>query len=654
VDAPRKILTIVGTRPEAIKMAPVIEELRRYPDRFESVIVSTGQHRELLDQALDAFGLKPDIELSLMEPNQSLSGYAAKALSSLADVILRARPSAVLVQGDTTTVAMAALAAFYNGVFVGHVEAGLRSFDRDDPFPEEMNRELAGLVADLHFVPTEQARLNLLRTGVAPGDVLNTGNTIIDALQSMTARKTKFDDPRLAELAELAGRGRLLVVTAHRRESFGEPLREVCRALVDIIREAPDLHVVLPVHPNPAVSDIVKIELRDAERISVIPAVGYSDMLLLMKSAWLVLSDSGGIQEEAPSLNVPLLVLRNVTERPEVIETGAAKLVGTSRVTIVDEVRRLLADKRAYSAMRGAPNPFGDGQAARRIVDALALRLRAVPQAWNDDGRQSARRSAERAARIVIGALALTVAPAAATAQANDGFVEAGASSHHMSAGLGSMQQEYLRVVYRARTRDLWNGEIVREREFGDRGVFFGLTNTHTINDLWYTTASAGTSAGGFFFPRFRAGLTIARKWPQVRGLVTTAGAGYFAWKDAHRDAQLSAGALYYFTIPLVAEAGVSWNRSSPGSVVSRYQYVAVTQGQSRRRYLTLRVAGGREAYQLIAPSRPIADFRSGGVAAGVRQWITPRWGVAATAERYSNPSYLRRGLTLGAFYQME
>ncbi len=375
---PVRVMTVVGTRPEAIKMAPVLYELRRHPSRFDSMLVSAGQHKELLAQALHAFDLRPDVELGLMRSGQSLSGYAARALEAVADVVALHKPEIILVQGDTTTVAMTALAAFYNGIIVGHIEAGLRSFDRANPFPEEMNRELAGLIADIHFAPTEQSRLNLVQKGVPPASVLNTGNTIVDAVQ-MLSTDGGFDDPAVARL--IPRTGRLIVVTVHRRETFGTPLRNVCLALREIAAMHKDVHIVLPVHPNPLVSNIVHSELGRAERISVIPAVSYGDMLRLMRAAYLLLSDSGGIQEEAPSLNVPLLVLRDVTERPEVVEAGLAKLVGTSTQRIATETARLLTNETEYGKMRGAPNPYGDGHAAERIVEAVWQLLQPVPKA---------------------------------------------------------------------------------------------------------------------------------------------------------------------------------------------------------------------------------------------------------------------------------
>jgi UDP-N-acetylglucosamine 2-epimerase (non-hydrolysing) len=366
------VACIVGTRPEVIKMAPVIRELGRCSSRFETVLVSTGQHRTLLAQALAAFDLHADVDLGLMGVNQPLGDFAGRSLVALSDAFRTLRPSMVLVQGDTTTVLTAALAACYQHIPVGHVEAGLRSFDIGNPFPEEINRALVGSLADLHFAPTESAKQNLLRTSVPANRILVTGNTIVDALQSMPDRP-QFDDPRLQRIAGLPGR--LIVVTIHRRENHGLPLLHVCAAIRELASRHTGLRIAVLVHPNPHVDAALAAELKDVECVYLVPPASYGDMLRLMRRSFLILSDSGGIQEEAPSLGRPLLILRDVTERPEVVEVGAAKLVGTSAAKIVAETRRLLDDPAEYRRMQRAPNPFGDGRAAVRIVEAVGLRL---------------------------------------------------------------------------------------------------------------------------------------------------------------------------------------------------------------------------------------------------------------------------------------
>jgi UDP-N-acetylglucosamine 2-epimerase (non-hydrolysing) len=366
------VACVVGTRPEVIKMAPVIREFGRRPSRFDTVLVSTGQHRQLLAQAFAAFDLHPDVDLGLMGVNQPLGDFAGRSLVALSDALPRLQPSMVLVQGDTSTALTAALAACYQHIPVGHVEAGLRSFDTSKPFPEEINRALVGVLADVHFAPTESARRNLLRSLVPANRILVTGNTVVDAVQSMPDRPD-FDDPQLQHIASLPGR--LIVVTIHRRENHGLPLRRVCAAIRELAPGDNGLRIAMLVHPNPEVEAALVAALHEVKSVYLVPPASYGDMLRLMRRSFLILSDSGGIQEEAPSLGKPLLILRDVTERPEVVEVGAAKLVGTSGAKFVAEIRRLLDDPVEYRRMQRAPNPFGDGRAAARIVEAIGLRL---------------------------------------------------------------------------------------------------------------------------------------------------------------------------------------------------------------------------------------------------------------------------------------
>jgi UDP-N-acetylglucosamine 2-epimerase (non-hydrolysing) len=367
-----KVISIIGTRPEAIKMAPVIGELRRRSDRFDHLLVTTAQHREMLDQVLRAFEIEPDIDLALMQQNQGLAEFASRSLSSLGRLLADLRPDAVLVQGDTTTVMTAALAAFYQAVPVGHVEAGLRSFDRRNPFPEEINRRIAGCISDYHFAPTKRARNNLLNEGVADDKIFITGNTIVDALTSIRLADT-FDDQRLRQIDFEASR--VLLVTAHRRENHGAPLASVCRALKRLAAEFDDVEILYPVHLNPNVRLVVGQELEGVERVHLVEPLTYGDLLRSLRRCYLALTDSGGIQEEAPSFHKPVLVLREVTERPEVIEAGAGKIVGTDAHRVFDATARLLGDPREYQKMCSTLNPFGDGRAAERIVAILAERL---------------------------------------------------------------------------------------------------------------------------------------------------------------------------------------------------------------------------------------------------------------------------------------
>jgi len=359
----------MGTRPEAIKMAPVVKELARFPDLIESRVCVTAQHREMLDQVLAAFGITPDYDLDVMEHRQTLSRLAATILTRMEPLLTELRPDWVLVQGDTTTVMAAGLAAFHEQVKIAHVEAGLRSRDKFHPFPEEINRTLVDAVCDLHFAPTETARQNLLREGITPHTIHVTGNTVIDALlEALT-----FDyDWRSGPVAHVPHDRRLILVTAHRRESYGEPIAAVCRALKAITeRYDRDVHVVYPVHLNPSISEPVYELLDHVPNISLIPPVNYVDLVNLMRRSYLVLTDSGGIQEEAPSLGKPVLVLRKVTERPEAVAAGTVKVVGTDAERIVTETALLLDDSAEYHRMATAVNPYGDGHASERVVQIL-------------------------------------------------------------------------------------------------------------------------------------------------------------------------------------------------------------------------------------------------------------------------------------------
>jgi UDP-N-acetylglucosamine 2-epimerase (non-hydrolysing) len=361
-----KVLTVFGTRPEAVKLSPVIRELARHPERITSRVCVTAQHRDMLDQVLRIFDIRPDYDLDIMQDNQTPTQVAAAVLARLEPILLDERPDWVLVQGDTTTVAAAALGAFYARAKVGHVEAGLRTGDRWQPFPEEINRRVAGVIADRHFAPTTRARDNLLREDVPVERILVTGNPGIDALRWITAQ------PESPEVRALVGGGRTILVTAHRRENFGEPLESICLALRDIAeRYAGAVDIVYPVHRNPNVWGPVHQLLGTVPHISLRPPLDYLPNLQLMQRAYLVVTDSGGIQEEATGLGIPCLVLREVTERPEGVATGALRIVGTDRARIVAEASRLLDDPAEYARMAAAENPFGDGHAAERIVASL-------------------------------------------------------------------------------------------------------------------------------------------------------------------------------------------------------------------------------------------------------------------------------------------
>lgn len=359
----RKIICVVGTRPEAIKMAPVILALKKSLD-FDVRVLATAQHRKLLDQVLKVFDVEPDIDLDMMRPNQALTTLTARLLLELDDVLLSEKPDVVLAQGDTTTVMTVALACFYHRIPFGHVEAGLRTWDLQNPFPEEMNRVIAGRLAKWHFAPTESSRQNLLREGVLDRDIVVTGNTVIDALLSVADRKMELP-------VELDSTKRLILVTAHRRENFGEPFERICHAVLTLLERNQDVQVLYPVHPNPNVCDTAHRLLGSHPRVVLCDPLDYLPFVAAMKRAYLILSDSGGVQEEAPALGKPVLVLRHETERPEAVEEGVVKLVGTDFDMIVAEAQRLLDDDSAYRAMARGVSPYGDGYAAERIVKVL-------------------------------------------------------------------------------------------------------------------------------------------------------------------------------------------------------------------------------------------------------------------------------------------
>lgn len=367
----RKVLTVFGTRPEAIKLAPVIKELEKRPDDFSSVVCVTGQHRHLLDQVLNVFEIKPQHDLSIMTEDQSLFDITTQGLLGIQKVLEIERPDILLVQGDTTTTFTSALAAFYLRVPIGHVEAGLRTRNKDHPFPEEINRRLTSHLADWHFAPTKRARENLLAEGIADKTVFITGNTVVDALLLATERLSSHTVAIPSEILSLIEWRKLILVTGHRRESFGEGFRNICEALREIARRHDDIVVVYPVHLNPNVQGPVRRLLGEVERVFLLEPLDYLSFVYLLQRAYLILTDSGGIQEEAPYLGKPVLVMREVTERPEGVEAGTVKVVGTDAATIICETERLLLDATEYLRMARAHNPYGDGKAASRIVQLL-------------------------------------------------------------------------------------------------------------------------------------------------------------------------------------------------------------------------------------------------------------------------------------------
>lgn len=372
----KKILVVFGTRPEAIKLAPVINELLKYPKSFVTRVCVTAQHREMLDQVLAIFKIRTHYDLNVMHRGQSLEQVTSRVLLGMKDVLSRERPDMVLLQGDTTTVMAAALAAFYAGVPVGHVEAGLRTRDKRSPFPEEINRVIATHLSDLHFAPTQQARRNLLHEGIIPGRIIVTGNTVIDALfhvrSTVTGSRKRFE--RMFPGVDFSKR--MILVTGHRRENFGEGFLNICRGIRTVARRHPDVEIVYPVHLNPNVQKPVRSILGRLPNVHLLGPQPYLPFVFLMDVCSLILTDSGGVQEEAPSLGKPVLVMRDRTERPEAVKAGTVRLVGTSSRKIVTEIERLLTNRNAYLTMSRAHNPYGDGRSRGRIVRALRTYLR--------------------------------------------------------------------------------------------------------------------------------------------------------------------------------------------------------------------------------------------------------------------------------------
>jgi UDP-N-acetylglucosamine 2-epimerase (non-hydrolysing) len=377
---PIKVMTIFGTRPEAIKMAPLVLELKKRPEEFEAIVTVTAQHREMLDQVLSIFDIQPDYDLNIMKDRQTLMDVTTRGLEGLDDVMKKVKPDIVLVHGDTTTTFIAGLAAFYNQIQVGHVEAGLRTWNKYSPYPEEMNRQLTGVLADMHFAPTDKSAANLQAENKKEERIFVTGNTAIDALK--TTVKETYEHEVLTKL----GDDRLILLTAHRRENLGEPMKNMFRAVKRIVDEHEDVQVVYPVHLNPVVRETANDILGNDPRIHLIEPLDVIDFHNFAERAHIILTDSGGVQEEAPSLGVPVLVLRDTTERPEGIEAGTLKLAGTEEETIYTLAKELLIDEDVYKQMSQASNPYGDGLASKRICDAISYyfnRRENRPEAFN-------------------------------------------------------------------------------------------------------------------------------------------------------------------------------------------------------------------------------------------------------------------------------
>ncbi len=365
----KKIAVVFGTRPDTIKLAPIILELKKEKKYFDTITIATAQHRHMLDQVLDVFNIVPDYDLNIMQPKQSLATLTQNTLAALDPVLEKVSPDMVLVQGDTTTTFVGSLAAFYRQIPVGHVEAGLRTNDKANPFPEEINRRITSCIADLHFAPTATAKKALLREHVNPKNIFVTGNSVIDALRISVKSHYSFTVHTLNQL--VAQKKRIVLITMHRRENWGEPMRDACNAVKQLAETYPDMNFIFPVHLNPVVREVVYGTLGSFGNVFLIEPLDYMDFVNVMARSYLIITDSGGVQEEGPSLGKPILVLRKVTERPEAVQYGTVKLVGLDKKNIIAAARKLIENKRAYKAMSSATNPYGDGRAAERTVQII-------------------------------------------------------------------------------------------------------------------------------------------------------------------------------------------------------------------------------------------------------------------------------------------
>jgi UDP-N-acetylglucosamine 2-epimerase (non-hydrolysing) len=365
----KKIAVIFGTRPDTIKMAPIIIELQKYPEYFDVLTIATAQHRQMLDQVLDVFKIKPDYDLDIMAPKQTLASLTAKIITGLDEVLVKENPDMVLVQGDTSTTCIGSLAAFYRQIPVGHVEAGLRTNDKANPFPEEINRRITGCITDLHFAPTKTAKNSLLKENVDPKNIFVTGNTVVDALEYSVKENYQFTIPVLNEVVKQ--KKKVVLVTMHRRENWGKPMEGAASAIKRLAQKYPDFSFIFPVHLNPIVRDAVNPILKDMSNVSLIEPLDYLDFVNIMAKSYLILTDSGGVQEEGPHFGVPILVLRYVTERPDAVDYGTVKLVGLDEETIYSTALQLIEDEKEYKKMANAVNPYGDGLSSDRTIKII-------------------------------------------------------------------------------------------------------------------------------------------------------------------------------------------------------------------------------------------------------------------------------------------
>jgi UDP-N-acetylglucosamine 2-epimerase (non-hydrolysing) len=365
----KKIAVIFGTRPDTIKQAPIILELQKFPEHFKVLNIATAQHRQMLDQVLEVFKIKPDYDLDIMSPKQTLASLTAKIITGLDEILINEKPDMVLVQGDTSTTCIGSLASFYRQIPVGHVEAGLRTNDRANPFPEEINRRITGVITDLHFAPTETARQSLLKENVDPKTIFVTGNTVVDALQYSVQNNYKFTVPELDTISQSGQK--IVLITMHRRENWGEPMQGACKAVKRLAEKYSNFHFIFPVHMNPIVRDVVYPILQEVKNVSLIEPLDYLDFVNIMAKSFLILTDSGGVQEEGPHFGIPILVLRTVTERPDAVDYGTVKLVGLDEEIIFKTALDLIENPMEYKKMANAVNPYGDGHSAERTIKII-------------------------------------------------------------------------------------------------------------------------------------------------------------------------------------------------------------------------------------------------------------------------------------------
>ncbi len=658
----KRILISVGTRPEIIKMAPVYLELKKAG--AEPLLLHTGQHNGMTKHLYKFFGIMPDYNIDLVREKadglDALSALSIALMRNISIILSEADPDIVLVHGDTSSAMISALAAFYQQRQIGHVEAGLRSHDSNNPFPEEKNRVLIAQLANFHFSPTIAAKKNLLREGVDPKLINVVGNTIVEASELGVEKLEGYDcgnttTPELiCDLQPELENKKMILVTAHRRENQDGNIGAIAEAVCELLTKHENIFVVWPVHPNPKVMQEVqgvidKAPKKIKARIHLTAPLDYPVLLWVLKNSWLVMTDSGGIQEEAIGLRVPVLVLRDNTERQEIIKAGAGILVGTRKKKIIAQVRKLLRRRKLYEAMRKAKNPYGDGTASECISDILTGRPLKMKHPMK---RPQKKRSAKAAVILLLFASIFSFSAKAEDAQPykTSGYVETGGDYHSISNNYGDWYGEYVKGQIQTDPDNIWNGEFTNQTEFHENGQYGAIGDTHIFNPKWFGSATLGVGNDASYMPRYRADVFLNRKLLDREQLIATVGLGDYKSMDVHEDRSLFLGATYYFQDPWIIQAGIRGNNSSPGDVNSTSQFIAVTQGKDKDYFLTLRYGFGTEAYQIIGPNTALSDFHSDQLSLEWRKWVSKRWGFDVRGEDYHNPNYDRLGVNFGVF----